>query len=47
MAHNDGSVCESIVILGQDEGLSANAGGGWRSVHSVHSMSVATEIPEG
>jgi hypothetical protein len=39
MAHDDGSVCECIVNL-QDEGLSANAGGGWWSVP------VATEVPE-
>ena len=32
MAHDDVSVCECIVILVQDEGLSANAGGGWHSV---------------
>ena len=32
MAHDDGSVCECIVILVQDEGLSGNAGDGWRSV---------------
>ena len=32
MTHDDGSDCECIVILVQDEGLSANAGGGRRSV---------------
>ena len=33
MADDDVSVCECVVILVQDEGLSANAGGGgWRSV---------------
>ena len=32
MAHDDGSVCECIVILVQDEGLSGKAGDGWHSV---------------
>ena len=32
MADDDGSVCECIVILVQDERLSADAGGGWGSV---------------
>ena len=32
MTHDDGSDCECIVILVQDEGLSANAVGGRRSV---------------
>jgi hypothetical protein len=45
MAHDDGSVCECVIIIVEDAGLSASAGGGWHSVPKwAHSWGEMNDI---